>query len=275
MHKFIASQNDVDRTVYKFLIKVLPNIPLSRLEKVFRNNDVKVNNQRKVSKNYKLHLGDEIVVYGLVDIGKQNTVTKVPINFKVLYEDDNILVVSKRVNDQIHGVLNSLDNQVLSYLNFTPHGSFVPSHVNRIDKAASGIVLYAKNYQALSQLKAKINELIKIYEFKSDLQKDLEFKVRLSHNDKLKKEVSNKYGKVAITKFWKEHDHQYAQLITGRKHQIRASLETLKAPIWGDLKYGGKSAKRLFLHSTRLIFKNLSDELAYLNDKEIFDKAKW
>ena len=63
--------------------------------------------------------------------------------------------------------------------------------------------------------------------------------------------------------------------MTGRKHQIRASLEILKTPIWGDRKYGGKVAKRLYLHSTRLIFKNLTDDLAYLNDQEIDDRPKW
>ena len=201
MHKFIALENDVNRTIYKYLIKVLPNVPLSRLQRAFRNHDIKVNGNRKVSKDYKLVLNDEIIVYGLNDIGKRTEVEKVAINFKVLFEDDNILAVSKKVNDEVHGTSNSLDNQVLSYLNFKPHGSFTPSHIGRIDKAASGIVLYAKTYSALTQLKAKINYLVKIYEFKSDLNTNVVVKLRLSHNDKLKKEVESKFGKVSITKF--------------------------------------------------------------------------
>ncbi len=275
MYKFIAQANDVNRILYKYLIKVLPNVPLSRLQRAFRNHDIKVNGNRKITKDYKLSLNDEIIVYGLTNIGEQSAIIKVPINFKVLFEDDNILVVSKQVNDEVHGPSNSLDNQVLSYLNFIPSGSFTPAHVGRIDKHASGIVLFGKTYLALTQLKAKINHFVKIYEFKSDLKKNVVAKLRLSHNDKLTKEVESSFGKEAITKFWIQGEHQYAQLITGRKHQIRASLEILGTPIWGDRKYGGKSAKRLYLHHTRLIFKDLTGDLTYLNDQEIDDKPKW
>lgn len=275
MHKFIIKTDDTNRTILKYLIKMLPNIPLSRLHRIFREQDIKVNNKRKITHNYLLKLGDEIIIYGLTDIGKKILPIKTPINFKILFEDKNILVISKKINDEVHGSDQSLDNQVLNYLNYQPISSFIPSHINRLDKPTSGIIVYAKNYASLVQLKSKVNHFVKIYVFKSNFSHNELVKVKLLHNEELQKEVVDNRGKEAITKFWTQNHHNYAQLITGRKHQIRATLAFLKDPIWGDRKYGGKQAKRLYLHATRLIFKSLDQNLEYLNDQIIDDRPDW
>ena len=63
---------------------MLNNVPISRIEKLFRLKDIKVNGIRTNDKQYKLKLGDEIIVYGLNDLFKENIESKVEINFSVI-----------------------------------------------------------------------------------------------------------------------------------------------------------------------------------------------
>ena len=64
----IAKNNDVNRSLFKYLVIMLNNVPISRIEKLFRLRDIKVNGIRTNDKQYKLKLGDEIIVYGLNDL---------------------------------------------------------------------------------------------------------------------------------------------------------------------------------------------------------------
>ncbi|MDI4567659.1 MAG: RNA pseudouridine synthase, partial [Mycoplasma sp.] len=153
--------------------------------------------------------------------------------------------------------------------------SFKPTHIHRIDKKCSGIVVYAKTLMAAQQLKEKINKQIKIYVFKSKLNKDIDLKIKLSHNEKKQKIVTSKFGKLCHTKFYLKNNTKYAQIFTGFKHQIRASLASLGCPIIGDSKYGGEKAYRLFLHSYQFTFQELDNDLQYLNNKTFIAPISW
>ncbi|MGZ9762783.1 pseudouridine synthase [Mycoplasma sp. 5912] len=277
MFEISATNNDSGRTLFKLLIKYLNNVPVSRIEKLFRKKDIKVNNSRKVSKDQIINENDEIIVYGINDIFK-NTFKKVSFDLNILYEDDNILLINKQAGVVVHGDEHSLDQQVLSYLNYKQIDSFKPSHVGRLDRETSGIILYAKNYASLVSLNASSINFIKKYLFKSDFNeayKEVELYFS-KQNNKIKTSVKAKDGyKYAKTIFSIENNKQIAQLLTGRKHQIRLSLKFLDKPIYGDMKYGGKKASRLMLHSYYLKFVGLSGNLSYLNNFEFYAPAKW
>ena len=115
--KLKASKNDEGRTLFKFLVKNLNNVPVSAIEKVFRLKDVKVNGIKTNNKSYSVVNNDDIWIYGLEDV-KKNVTYQTKIDFKVIYEDKNILVINKPINVSMHGFNDSLDNQVLSYLNY-------------------------------------------------------------------------------------------------------------------------------------------------------------
>ena len=78
-----------------------------------------------------------------------------------------------------------------------------------------------------------------------------------------------------VTTFFVQDDKKYAQLHTGKKHQIRLTLQHLGYPVYGDKRYGGKPGKRLFLHCTKLVLHNLENELEYLNDASFYSPIKW
>ncbi|WGI36526.1 pseudouridine synthase family protein [Mesomycoplasma lagogenitalium] len=283
MKKIIATFNDQNRTLYKFIIKHFNKVPLSKIEKIFRKKDIKVNGTKTNNKKYLVMENDVVEIYGLDEkLENSNKInllnSNLKIDFNVIYEDKNILIVNKKNNIAIHGEDNCLDNQVLQYLKFIQNSSFVPSHIGRIDKSTSGIVVYAKNYHSLVQLKEKQSNFDKIYIFKSDIKIDKEFQVSyfLEKDDKkMKMKVVEKSNELAITDFYEQSGKKYAKLITGKKHQIRVSLSKLGFPIYGDKKYGGKKEKRVYLHSHILKFKNLNGELKYLNEKEFICYPKW
>ncbi|ENY69335.1 Ribosomal large subunit pseudouridine synthaseC [Metamycoplasma auris 15026] len=278
MNKFIAKKDDVGRILYKYILIVCDNVPKSRIEKIFRQKDIKVNGIRTNDKQYKLQLGDEIIVYGLLEIKKPEKKNTANINFKVIYEDKNLLIIDKETNVAMHSEENCLDDQVHKYLNFKKTSSFVPSSIGRLDKKTSGLVVYAKNYPTLVTFEAAQKHFEKIYQFISENfnQEKLDITVRLEKdikNEKMK--VNPDFGIKAHTIFFKEGNRKFAQILTGKKHQIRATLEYLKAPILGDTKYGGKKAKRLYLHSYSIKFAALPEEYAEYNDQIFISYPRW
>ena len=101
------------------------------------------------------------------NIPKSQTIFDLDIEFHVLYEDQNILVVSKPsgllVHEDINEDMNTLDHQVLTYLyqkgEYDPKDSlgFTPGPVHRLDRNTSGIVIFGKTLKALQDL----NEIMK------------------------------------------------------------------------------------------------------------------
>ncbi|MDC8911562.1 RluA family pseudouridine synthase [Metamycoplasma hyosynoviae] len=274
---FKAKNNDINRSLFKYLVRMLDNVPISRIEKLFREKDIKINGKRTNDKQYKLQLDDEIIVYGLSDIQKELQHNSSQINFSVIYEDKNLLIVDKHYDIAMHSEENCLNDQVLKYLNYKKTSSFIPSSIGRIDKKTSGLVVYAKNYKTLVEFEEKQNHFEKIYQFVSDFQEPYkEVTVRLKKDIKNEKMVVDEnFGIKAKTIFKIEGNRKYAQILTGKKHQIRATLEYLKAPILGDLKYGGKRARRMFLHSYSITFKNLGEDFEEYNNQTFICHPHW
>ncbi|BAP39616.1 pseudouridine synthase family protein [Metamycoplasma canadense] len=277
MNKFKAKKDDVGRILFKYLLKVCDNVPKSRIERIFREKDIKVNGIRTNDKQYKLQLGDEILVYGISEIAKPEKRNNANINFKVIYEDKNLLIIDKATNVAMHSEENCLDDQVYKYLNFKKTSSFKPASIGRIDKKTSGLVVYAKNYRTLVVFDEYQKNFEKIYQFVSEFNEEkLDITVRLEKDIKNEKmRVNPDFGVKARTIFYKEGNRSFAQIITGKKHQIRATLEYLKTPILGDTKYNGKRAKRLYLHSYSVKFLSLPEEFEEYNNQIFISQPRW
>ncbi|PQP78742.1 RluA family pseudouridine synthase [Spiroplasma sp. ChiS] len=291
--------NDVNQTIFNFIKKMFQTTPLSVIYKLFRNKKIKVNNKVMKERNYKLQLGDQIIIFdkNLVVTERNQAVTYNIVEtlpLQVVYEDDNILVVDKPHGVEMYSKFHtSLDAMVQHYLiqkhEYYPEDeqSFVISHVHRLDKLTRGLVLYAKNKITLDLLLAKINQkesIEKKYLAKCEgIIKETDFILTgyLYKNEDKQKMVFTKtvqpHAKVVKTHFRVQHQLTNATwlevtLITGRKHQIRASLSYLHHPIVNDIKYGAKQETKeymIVLYATTLIFHQLPDHLSYLNEKII------
>lgn len=197
-------------------------------------------------------------------------------NLQVLFEDNHIIAINKRVGDIVQGDKTgdkSLADIVKEYLQYKynkPGAAFL-GVVHRLDRPTSGLIIFAKTSKALTRL----NELFKNRETRKTYwavvkNKPVESSAVLVHylkrNEKnntskahFKEVPDSKIAKLDY-KIIKELDHYCVlevNLHTGRHHQIRAQLAAINSPIKGDLKYGfdrSNSDGGIHLHARALQF---------------------
>jgi len=139
--------------------------------------------------------------------------------------------------------------------------------IHRIDRPASGIVLFAKNKSALSHLSEqfKARTTKKLYLAVVPNQPS-EPKGQLIHH--LKKNGKTNRSQVVNAEINGAKQLLTISLQTGRHHQIRAQLAAIKNPIKGDVKYGfrrGNKDRSIHLHSWKLSFEHpVSKEIVQL-----------
>lgn len=197
-------------------------------------------------------------------------------NLQVLYEDNHIIVVNKRVGDIVQGDKTGdkpLSEVVKDYLKvkYNKPGEVFLGVVHRLDRPTTGIVMFARTSKAL----ARLNELFKNRETEKTYwavvkQKPQPEEATLLHylvrNEKSNtsrahaKEVSNSKKaslKYKVIKTLNSYTALEILLHTGRHHQIRAQLAAIGSPIKGDLKYGADRSNAdggIHLHARRLKF---------------------
>ncbi|HLD15405.1 MAG TPA: RluA family pseudouridine synthase [Candidatus Nanoarchaeia archaeon] len=273
-----VEKDDSNLRFDKFLRKLLVNAPLAFIFKGIRQGKFLVNN-KKAEQSYRLKESDSISI----DIPKEEyekliskEVKRYEVNqlrFKILYEDDDLLIVDKPAFLASHSgtseMRDNLIDEVRFYLKDKQNRS---SLANRLDKETSGIVLIAKNKQALRKLNNDIKErkvkkyylaLVsgKIKNKSGTLIFNLE---RFDKKFETKIQVSEE-GKYSETKYkvlkeFNDFTLLELELITGRMHQIRVHLQELGNPIIGDKLYGDEDINkkfklnRQFLHAYKVIF---------------------
>ncbi|MDW2930629.1 RluA family pseudouridine synthase [Mesomycoplasma ovipneumoniae] len=280
MIEFSVSENQVGQKLIQLVKKLLLNFNYNEIQKLFRNKKIKVNNKAE-SQKYLLALGDRVLIFNSKkEVENQKKLPKIKANLKIIYQDSNILIVEKPKDLQVHGGDRNLDLAVWNYLKIEKTDVFMPSHVGRLDKKTSGIILYGLNYKSVVELNKKQKFFEKIYTFESKikLKKPIKTDLFIKKNDLNKKmEVcKNQEGCHLIsTTFFSKNNRNFAILHTGKKHQIRLTLSHLGFPVFGDEKYNGEPKNRLFLHSFSLKFNNLDGFLSYLNGKKFVSKPEW
>ncbi|MGN0703860.1 MAG: RluA family pseudouridine synthase [Lentihominibacter sp.] len=302
MIKFEVRENDANQRLDRFLKKLFRKAPLSMIYKMIRK-DIKINGRRG-KEDTMLAPGDELVFYMSEEKFEElsEAVIKKPVRkqFKTVYEDDNILIVSKPRGLIIHGDAhekkNTLVNQVTGYLqekgDYDPAAekTFAPAPVNRLDRNTTGLVIFGKNAMALRLLTRLIRERNCIGKYYMTVVSG-RFDKPMVFGERLVKDSSTNTVGVADGEDGKEaltyvdpvlpgmnYSIVRIKLVTGRTHQIRVHLSHAGFPLLGDPKYGtGISSSRAaelgittqLLHAYRLEFNNMPDELAYLEGRSI------
>lgn len=297
MRKIIINKNDEGRRLDRFLKIYFEKAPLSFIYKNLRKKNIKVNGMKAKPEDIlsdgdeiKLFLAEETIEKFKKDIRKSKN-SKLP---DILYEDDDIILVKKPINMLTHndskGYQDNALDRMVDYLiakgDYNPRleKSFRPAFVNRLDRNTSGILIGAKNLKSLQDLNKAIKnrEIKKLYvtlvagEVKKDF--DVDINLKKTGNNVMKK-TSRDEGKRALTKFRvlksnKDYSLLSVNLITGRTHQIRASLKEDGLAIVGDRKYGDPRTNKAFrergldsqfLHNYAIVFE--SDDFKNLRGK--------
>ena len=278
MREFTIGKNDAGQRLDRFIAKNLPLLPPALLQKYIRLKRVKVNGKGS-KRDVRLAAGDVLQLYindEFFDKPSEENMflTVFQPRLEIIYEDENLLLVDKRPGMVVHAdeteKVNTLINYIQAYLyqkkewNPKQEHAFAPALCNRIDRNTGGIVIAAKNAEALRT----INEKIKSHELEKSYlcvtvgrPRPAEGRVEgFLLKDEAKKQVSFYRrpipgGKSAITLYQTletrgELSLVECRLLTGRTHQIRVSMAELGCPLLGDGKYGNGTVNKRY-HETR------------------------
>ncbi|MDY7394535.1 RNA pseudouridine synthase [Aureibaculum sp. 2210JD6-5] len=180
-------------------------------------------------------------------------------NIQVLYEDNHIIIVNKRVGVIVQGdktgdtPLSEIVKQYIA-IKYNKKGNVFLGVVHRIDRPTSGIVIFARTSKALERLNKMLRdkEIKKTYwaivKNKPEKEKDtlVHYLKKNPKNNKstaFPKPTNDAKKAVLHYQLIKTLDNYFlleVDLETGRHHQIRVQLSAIKSPIKGDLKYGAK-----------------------------------
>lgn len=310
MVKLVITENEDSQRLDRFLRKYLKNAPLSHIYKLIRK-DIKLNGRRADAETM-LAAGDELTLYlseeTLAEYTKAKQAPRARRQFRVAYEDEQVLIVEKPLGLLTHGDAaekkNTLANQVISYLieagEYRPgrEKTFVPSPVNRLDRNTTGLVIFGKTGLALQALNRMIREREYVSKYyltvvAGALERELILRDRMEKDSRTNRvtvtaindgEEQPTGGKVMETiarplVLGKGYTLVEVELVTGRTHQIRAHLAQAGYPVMGDAKYGRRevnaaAARKFglttqFLHAHRLVFHKGAAPLEYLAGREI------
>ena len=304
MKELRVNPNDAGQRLDRFVSKAVPLLPESLLQKYIRLKRIKVNG-KGAKRDTRLQTGDLLQLYINDEFfekpREENSYLKVGTpKLNIVYEDENILLADKKPGVLCHSAgvwdYNTLIAHIQAYLaqkgEWRPReeNSFAPALCNRIDRNTGGIVIAAKNAEALRILNDKIRdrEIEKYYlcavqgrpkppegRLENYLFKDAQ------KNQVFVKAKPEPGAKTAVTEYKLLRSKGplslvECRLLTGRTHQIRVQMAHAGWPLLGDGKYGrerfnkdyDEKGQALYSYKLRFDFPTDAGILNYLRGRE-------
>jgi 23S rRNA pseudouridine955/2504/2580 synthase len=267
----------VEQRLDNFLLKTLKSVPKTRVYRIIRKGEVRVNKKR-CKPEYKLKMGD-IVRVPPVRIDQTHDAESYiapdlirSVEKAILFENKHLVIINKPSGLAVHSG-SGINFGVIDIMRrLRPDTEIELAH--RLDRDTSGCLLLAKHRQSLLAMQRCFldNSLSKTYiavvkgswsQSRKEIAVSLK-KVTLSNGER--RVLVDPAGQTALTQILESRQiSDYSiltiQLMTGRTHQIRVHCQSQGHEIIGDTKYGDisfnkvmkkKGVKRLMLHASRL-----------------------
>ena len=249
-----------------FVTENLPEIKRTRLKQMLAHNQIAVNGTPVRQFNHPVQPGDTVSV---------NFTREFQVFYnrrlKIVYEDDDILVVNKG-----YGLLSMGNDKVKDGTAYSILKDYLKRKdprnkifiIHRLDRDTSGLMMCAKNEKAKEAMQHNWNNMVLNRKYVTVVEGDVEEPqgvVRSYLGETSQFEVFStddpSQGKLAVTRWTRlkegsEYSLLEVELDTGRKNQIRVHMKDIGHPISGDRKYGAEASPihRLALHARTLRF---------------------
>ena len=284
----VAKTEDAGKRLDQFLVSQIADTSRARVQQLIDEKKVLVNDDAAKA-SLRLRGGERIAILGEVKSPPLRAMAE-EIPLDIVYEDDDLAVVNKAAGMMVHAGAGATEDERNrgTLVNALLHrfgqlsgvgGELRPGIVHRLDKATSGLIVVAKNDEAHRKLAAQFarREVKKTYialvhgwmkqdrgTIRSSISRDQVRRTRMTTKGSggreaithytVQKRIDSKYGKFTLLE---------VRIDTGRTHQIRVHLSSLRHPVVGDTLYGapremtakneaGISLPRNFLHAAAL-----------------------
>jgi len=251
-----ADENYMDERVDKFLSAMLPDQSRSYLQKIIKEGSVLVN-QSPVKASYRMEEGDQVVI-DLPEL-KEPEIEAENIPLDILYEDEYLLMVNKPKGMVVHPSAGHYSGTLVNAVMYHCRGQLSgingvmrPGIVHRIDRDTTGVLVVCKNDQAHNHVAAQLKEHSITRKYRAIvtgvINEDegvIDAPIGRHPTQRKKMAINEKNGKRAVTHYrvlerFANHTYIECQLETGRTHQIRVHMASIKHPLLGDTVYGSE-----------------------------------
>ena len=284
----VATVEDAGKRLDQFLVSQIVDTSRARVQQLINEEKVLVNDD-PAKASLRLRGGERIAILGEVKSTPLRAMAE-EIPLDIVYEDDDLAVVNKAAGMMVHAGAGATEDERNrgTLVNALLHrfgelsgvgGELRPGIVHRLDKATSGLIVIAKNDEAHRKLAAQFARRVvkKTYialvhgwvkqdrgTISSSISRDRVRRTRMTTKRSggreaithytVQKRIDSKYGKFTLLEL---------AIDTGRTHQIRVHLASLRHPVVGDTLYGAPremstrnhasiSLPRNFLHAAAL-----------------------
>ncbi len=253
-HELDVLESQAGIRIDKFLADEFPELSRSYIQKLIKEEQITVNG-KQVKANYKVSPND-LVVMNEPEL-KEPDILAEDIPLDILYEDSDLLIVNKPKGMVVHPSAGHYSGTLVNALMYYCkddlsgiNGVMRPGIVHRIDMDTTGSLLVCKNDYTHQNLAEQLKEhsLKRVYHaivhgvLKED-EGTIDAPIGRHPIDRKKMSINYKNGKEAVTHYkviqrFKDYTYIQCQLETGRTHQIRVHMASIKHPLLGDAVYG-------------------------------------
>lgn len=272
-----VSGDDAGQRIDNFLMRRLHGVPRSRIYRILRRGEVRVNGGR-VKARCRLEAGDKVRIPPIRtssrSAGEVSDFAQQRLAGAIIHEDARLIVIDKPAGLAVHGGSGLSFGAIEAMRKLKPACSTLEL-VHRLDRDTSGCLMISKRRSELRALHELLREGQVEKRYLALLAGRLkEDRVVCEAPLSVRRRSGERYvavdpeGRNTHTEFYKLQQFQSATLVevllgTGRTHQIRVHAAHLGVPVAGDDRYGDRSAnkrfaaqglRRLFLHAHSLRF---------------------
>lgn len=238
----------------KFLSEELPELSRSYIQKLIKEEQVTVNG-KAIKANYKLN-AEDLVVVNQPELKEPDIVAEnIPLD--ILYEDSDLLIVNKPKGMVVHPSAGHYSGTLVNALMYYCkddlsgiNGVMRPGIVHRIDMDTTGSLLVCKNDFSHQDIAEQLKEhsIKRVYHaivhgVLKEEEGTIDAPIGRHPIERKKMSINHKNGKDAVTHYkviqrFRDYTYMQCQLETGRTHQIRVHMASIKHPLLGDTVYG-------------------------------------